>query len=230
LRKGVLRQDGPLETVLSRDNVDCAQLERFVREVADHISLPAHCQFMKNSRGGNDVAIFDFSKYLLSSSFFPWRSLFILSSLMRVRGLPRKQQATSPAKIVREGQAKLLVAIVGDALVEPFWPQGTGANRAILGALDTAWMIKTFFERGGSPEQDQPLLDEWVAEFKVMVRLLCDRTFPVCVCACSCGLCHRCSRYFPKVSSSPDDLQSNLGAFTIDPKTRYKKTTVTHFM
>ncbi len=72
---------------------------------------------------------------------------------------------------MREGQAKLLVAIVGDALVEPFWPQGTGANRAILGALDTAWMIKTFFERGGSPEQDQPLLDEWVAEFKVMVRL-----------------------------------------------------------
>src|SRR5690349_12005262 len=77
---------------------------------------------------------------------------------------------------------------------------GTGANRAILGALDTAWMIKTLFERGGAPEQDQQLLDEWVAEFKVMV------------------------------SSSPDDLQSNLGAFTIDPKTRYKKMTVTHFM
>jgi hypothetical protein len=91
---------------------------------------------------------------------------------------------------VTEGQAKLLVAIVGDALVEPFWPQGTdnmlhsseagdddsflvsagtGANRAILGALDTAWMIKTLFERGGTPEQDQKLLDEWVAEFKVMV-------------------------------------------------------------
>jgi hypothetical protein len=122
---------------------------------------------------------------------------------------------------VREGQAKLLVAIVGDALVEPFWPQGTGANRAILGALDTAWMIKTFFERGGSPDQDQPLLDEWVAEFKVMVRLFA----PVCVWSCS-----RCSHYSPKVSSSPDDLQSNLGAFTIDPKTRYKKTTVTHFM
>jgi hypothetical protein len=122
---------------------------------------------------------------------------------------------------VREGQAKLLVAIVGDALVEPFWPQGTGANRAILGALDTAWMIKTFFERGGSPVQDQPLLDEWVAEFKVMVRL------------CTLSLCARGLTHvpnFPKVSSSPDDLQSNLGAFTIDPKTRYKKTTVTHFM
>jgi hypothetical protein len=31
-------------------------------------------------------------------------------------------------------------------------------------------MIKTLFERGGTPEQDQKLLDEWVAEFKVMVR------------------------------------------------------------
>jgi hypothetical protein len=38
-----------------------------------------------------------------------------------------------------------------------------------LGALDTAWMIKTFFERGGAQEHDQPLLDEWIAEFKVMV-------------------------------------------------------------
>jgi hypothetical protein len=37
-----------------------------------------------------------------------------------------------------------LIALAGDALVEPFWPQGTGANRAILSALDTAWQIKHF--------------------------------------------------------------------------------------
>jgi hypothetical protein len=101
----VLRQDGPLETVLSRDNVDCAQLEHFVREVADHISLPAHCQFMKNSRGGNDVAIFDFSKYLSAPlRSFSWSSLFVLSSLTRVRVTTQETAGDQPGQD-REGRA-----------------------------------------------------------------------------------------------------------------------------
>jgi hypothetical protein len=36
----------------------------------------------------------------------------------------------------------LLVSLVGDALLQPFWPMGTGVNRAVLSALDTAWMLK----------------------------------------------------------------------------------------
>ena len=30
---------------------------------------------------------------------------------------------------------------VGDSLLEPFWPEGTGVGRGFLGVLDTAWMI-----------------------------------------------------------------------------------------
>jgi hypothetical protein len=78
----VLRQDGALETILSRENVDCAKLEQYVREVADHISLPAHCEFMKNSRGGNDVAIFDFSKYRPTRSHAALAVAFILPLIL----------------------------------------------------------------------------------------------------------------------------------------------------
>jgi hypothetical protein len=78
--------------------------------------LPSTCAFAPNHTGAEDVAIFDFSK---------------------------KQQSVTPFKIVGEQEGnKLLVALVGDALIEPFWPLGTGANRAILSALDTTWMVK----------------------------------------------------------------------------------------
>eukprot|EP01127_Copromyxa_protea_P020791 TRINITY_DN698_c0_g1_i2.p1 TRINITY_DN698_c0_g1~~TRINITY_DN698_c0_g1_i2.p1 ORF type:complete len:143 (+),score=23.12 TRINITY_DN698_c0_g1_i2:500-928(+) len=38
--------------------------------------------------------------------------------------------------------SSLLVGLVGDALLQPFWPLGTGLNRAILSSLDTAWMLR----------------------------------------------------------------------------------------
>ena len=45
----------------------------------------------------------------------------------RVRGQPRARGA-------------LLVLPVGDALQEPFWPEGLGVNRGCHNALDTAWV------------------------------------------------------------------------------------------
>ena len=38
----------------------------------------------------------------------------------------------------------MLVAVVGDALLAPFWPQGTGANKALLSAQDAALLMKSF--------------------------------------------------------------------------------------
>lgn len=46
-----------------------------------------------------------------------------------------KTMATEPSKMIIEewkgGRKSLLVALVGDALVEPFWPMGTGWARAV---------------------------------------------------------------------------------------------------
>jgi len=44
--------------------------------------------------------------------------------------------------------------------VEPFWPLGTGANRAVLGAMDAAWMVKSF--REGAKGCDEILHDAQV--------------------------------------------------------------------
>ncbi|KAL6054010.1 NADPH:sulfur oxidoreductase [Balamuthia mandrillaris] len=175
-RKVFKENEKEITRLLARDNVDRSALELYVRDVATHIKLPSHCEFAVNPNGLNDVAIFDFSK---------------------------KQQATKPYQIVGEEERRCLyVALVGDALIEPFWPLGTGVNRAILGALDSAWMIKGMFgERGDqvSAAQLKKMENAWLSDFKVMMN------------------------------SSPEDLVGNFGLHTIDPKTRYKKNTLGHF-
>ncbi len=86
--------------LLARDNLDMSKLECFVREVANYVTLPSSCPFAKNHAGSDDVAIFDFSK---------------------------KQQSIKHYKLFgsEEGN-KGFAALVGDALIEPFWPLGTG--------------------------------------------------------------------------------------------------------
>ena len=44
--------------------------------------------------------------------------------------------------------AQLAVLVVGDALLEPFWPEGLGVNRGFLSALDAAWMLVHFHRTG----------------------------------------------------------------------------------
>jgi len=125
--------------LLAPDKVDKGKLESFVREVATYVGLPSSRPFELNPRGTADVAIFDFSK---------------------------KQQAVTPFKLADEKSASpLLVILAGDALVEPFWPLGTGCNRAILAALDTAWITKTFMEREKPLDQ---LKQRWTADYRFL--------------------------------------------------------------
>ncbi|KAJ3153984.1 [F-actin]-monooxygenase mical2 [Geranomyces variabilis] len=118
LERGVAKQDiaDPVDLVRP-DNVDRDKLLAFAREMATEVGIPADSDFMpmRSSKDGPtwpDVGIFDFTG---------------------------KTMATEPSKLLAEtytdaetGQSRetsLLVALVGDALVEPFWPTGTGWAR-----------------------------------------------------------------------------------------------------
>ncbi|KAF7650434.1 hypothetical protein LDENG_00126280 [Lucifuga dentata] len=47
------------------------------------------------------------------------------------------------AAMIRQRHGRqLLLTLVGDSLLEPFWPMGTGVARGFLAALDSAWMIR----------------------------------------------------------------------------------------
>ncbi|CAI5636725.1 unnamed protein product [Oreochromis niloticus] len=126
LEKGVILQDfADTELLLSRGNVDQNALQAYAREAADFSTnhqLPA-LDFAMNHYGQPDVAMFDFTCMYASEN----------------------------AAMVRQRHGhQLLVTLVGDSLLEPFWPMGTGVARGFLAALDSAWMIRSWAQ-GAAP-------------------------------------------------------------------------------
>ncbi|XP_036114768.1 F-actin-monooxygenase MICAL2 isoform X3 [Molossus molossus] len=140
LDKGVIINDYiDTEMLLCAENVNQDNLLSYAREAADfatNYQLPS-LDFAMNHYGQPDVAMFDFTSMYASEN----------------------------AALVRERQSHpLLVALVGDSLLEPFWPMGTGCARGFLAAFDTAWMVKSW-------DQGTPPL-ELLAERESLYRLL----------------------------------------------------------
>ncbi|XP_008248371.1 F-actin-monooxygenase MICAL3 isoform X29 [Oryctolagus cuniculus] len=140
LEKGVILHDyADTELLLSRENVDQEALLNYAREAADFSTqqqLPS-LDFAINHYGQPDVAMFDFTCMYASEN----------------------------AALVREHNGhQLLVALVGDSLLEPFWPMGTGIARGFLAAMDSAWMVRSW-SLGTSPL-------EVLAERESIYRLL----------------------------------------------------------
>ncbi|CAJ1049643.1 F-actin-monooxygenase MICAL2-like isoform X1 [Xyrichtys novacula] len=118
LDKGVVIHDyTDTQMLLSSENVNQEALLCYAREAADfgtNYQLPT-LDFAMNHCGQPDVAMFDFTSMYASEN----------------------------AALVRERFGhQLLVTLVGDSLLEPFWPMGTGCARGFLAAFDTAWMVK----------------------------------------------------------------------------------------
>ncbi|XP_059564898.1 F-actin-monooxygenase MICAL2 isoform X5 [Myotis daubentonii] len=140
LDKGVIINDYiDTEMLLCAENVNQDHLLSYAREAADfatNYQLPS-LDFAMNHYEQPDVAMFDFTCMYASEN----------------------------AALVRERQShQLLVALVGDSLLEPFWPMGTGCARGFLAAFDTAWMVKSW-------DQGAPPL-ELLAERESLYRLL----------------------------------------------------------
>ncbi|XP_031756265.1 F-actin-monooxygenase MICAL2 isoform X5 [Xenopus tropicalis] len=140
LDKGVIINDyADAEMLLCAENVDQDNLQSYAREAADfatNYQLPS-LDFAINHYGQPDVAMFDFTSMYASEN----------------------------AALVRERHGhQLLVALVGDSLLEPFWPMGTGCARGFLAAFDTAWMVRSWAQ-GALPL-------ELLAEREGLYRLL----------------------------------------------------------
>ncbi|KAM9817672.1 F-actin-monooxygenase MICAL2 [Neosynchiropus ocellatus] len=140
LDKGVVINDYvDTQMLLSSENVNQEALLCYAREAADfgtNYQLPT-LDFALNHCGQPDVAMFDFTS----------------------------MHASENAALVRERCGhQLLVALVGDSLLEPFWPMGTGCARGFMAAFDTAWMVKSW-------AQGQTVL-EVLAERESIYRLL----------------------------------------------------------
>ncbi|XP_074833976.1 F-actin-monooxygenase MICAL1 [Carettochelys insculpta] len=126
LKKGVIVQDkADIESLLAAENVNQEALLRYAKDAANfstNYQLP-DLEFALNHQHRPDVDMFDFTCMNRSEN----------------------------AALVRECHGvRLLIGLVGDCLVEPFWPLGTGVARGFLAAFDAAWMVKKW-AAGSSP-------------------------------------------------------------------------------
>lgn len=91
--------------------IDREELVKVSRLLVDAFNLPSECALV------NEPQLFDFSTR-------------------------RSCDHGLKVPLVRKSVAVPgLVALCGDALLEPFWPEGLGITRGFLGALDTAWVL-----------------------------------------------------------------------------------------
>ncbi|XP_032595834.1 F-actin-monooxygenase Mical isoform X6 [Drosophila grimshawi] len=162
--KGVIIEDmaDPAE-LLAAANVDTQKLHDYAREAAEfstQYQMP-NLEFAVNHYGKPDVAMFDFT------------SMFAAEMSCRV--------------LVRKG-CRLMQCLVGDSLLEPFWPTGSGCARGFLSSMDAAYAIKLW-----SNPQNSTL--GVLAQRESIYRLLNQTT--------------------------PDTLQRDISAYTVDPATRY---------
>ena len=117
LAKKVLKSDGKeLGDLCRKENVDYFMLINYVREVND-FATGLDLDFYTKKDGRCDVSLFDFS---------------------------RRAVSTNACRMFQKHGATLTVLLVGDSLIEPFWPLGTGLALGVLTVLDTAWFIKGF--------------------------------------------------------------------------------------
>lgn len=170
--KGVIMHDfaDPAE-LLAPNNVNTERLLDYAKEAAGFSTkyqMP-NLEFAVNHYGKPDVAMFDFT------------SMFAAEMSCRVT--------------VRKNY-RLLQCLVGDSLLEPFWPTGSGCARGFLSSMDAAYACKLFSNQRNS-------ILSVIAQRESIYRLLAQTT--------------------------PENLHRDIGAYTLEPATRYpnlNKTTV----
>uniref|UniRef100_A0A8C2BVY3 Molecule interacting with CasL protein 1 n=1 Tax=Cyprinus carpio TaxID=7962 RepID=A0A8C2BVY3_CYPCA len=173
LKKGVIKQDFPdVNQLLAPANVNQKALEEYAYDAADFSTdhmLP-DLEFARDHAGRPDVAMFDFTC----------------------------MHRAENASLVKERKGKrLLIALVGDSLVEPFWPLGTGIARGFLAAFDTAWMVRNW-GKGVLPL-------ELLAERESMYQLL-SQTTP-----------ENISKNYASYSINPSTRYPNISMSSIKP-------------
>jgi len=137
----------PSDTVKA-ENLNRDKLHEYARAVASSFDLPSSTPFIKDK---NSAQLFDFSS----------RSLCKVScKVLEEKGTPQQQ----------------LVLVVGDALMEPFWPEGLGVNRGFLSVLDAAYTVQEYFSEGSITKSNAKQILKTRDKLFSMMRVLSAHT------------------------------------------------------
>ena len=121
LKNGILKEDVSKEGLLDKDNQNMDALKEFVLKAAVH------------STEGNPVK--KSARLECSLDNLVDLSIFNFSELYR---------SAQASRVIERRGRRLLIGLVGDSLMQPFWPEGLGISRGFLSVWDAAWMVRQF--------------------------------------------------------------------------------------
>lgn len=104
----------------------------------------------------NKSVLHEYVKRVVSFLGIPKKAEF---SRIRMFDFSSRTRADKAASILTSHGKKLYVGLIGDSLIEPFWPEGVGTCRGFLGALDGVWMVAQI----GKKSDEQLLADREMA-------------------------------------------------------------------
>jgi len=157
-------RDPNLENPLTSSNIDKEKLSELAKRIADfrwidgEKSVLAQLQEESGEFPGwadSCPRLFDFSKTRQS-----------------VEGIKFVQPPSGPSD-----DDALVLVLVGDALLEPFWPQGLGAVRGFLGALDAAYAIMKWCTRECGAEAAEDVFRSCFRELQTLAAATQDNVF-----------------------------------------------------
>mmetsp|Transcript_615 Transcript_615/g.754 ORF Transcript_615/g.754 Transcript_615/m.754 type:complete len:613 (-) Transcript_615:94-1932(-) len=142
LEKGVVR-DASCSPFLDKTNVDTKALYDLGRDISTNIGLPTSTKFCDQ----NSVQIFDFSTRARCIHSHLWLGCTTEKDTHAESHLD-VDISNTPKLEAGSNFVQVPVFPVGDALLEPFWPQGLGSNRGFHGAIDAAFACLVLKEQG----------------------------------------------------------------------------------
>lgn len=124
-RGALKKKEKTAAALVNPKNVNKAKLKEYAKDAAVFWGLPKDCTFIEDDRQA--AQLFDFSE---------------------------RTYTTESIHFEEAGGSQLVVGVLGDALIEPFWPEGLGINRGFLSILDMAYVVQTYFALGRVAPQD----------------------------------------------------------------------------
>ena len=139
-RKVLYNDHADTRALLAPENINRSQLLEYAKDAAKW-TTGLEQPLAINHYGEPDVAMFDFT------------SMYAAENACRAKKINGYTECNCNCKnsfmangmnnhCKNHGESLLLVGLVGDSLLEPFWPTGSGCARGFLSAMDSAWMVR----------------------------------------------------------------------------------------
>lgn len=187
-RKVLYTDHADTRALLAPENINRSQLLEYAKDAAKW-TTGLEQPLAINHYGEPDVAMFDFT------------SMYAAENACRAKKINGNIgcDCNCPTSIANEihnnNGSLLLVGLVGDSLLEPFWPTGSGCARGFLSAMDSAWMVRQWaLKRCATTFNEEEILSV-LQEREAIYRLL--------------------------GQTKSENLNQNYASYTLNPLTRY---------